>query len=155
MTSSDLPAPSGVGGVLDSSEGIALFTDGSASVRDRSGGWGFVALDAFDGITTGSGYVEDTTVNQMELYAAVKGLNFLEGFGALEVLVYSDSEYLVLGATNRKRARRKNAHYWHWLDDAIRVHAYVEFNHVKGHNDHLFNEMADELAGKARREGLK
>lgn len=141
---------------LDPSGGIALFTDGSANYRDRSGGWGWVALDAFEGLVTDSGSLGDTTISQMELLAAIRGLQTIYGhYGSRAVLVYSDSEYVVKGANNRKRARRKNVSYWNKLDTAIARHSYVEFNHVRGHSDHRFNEMADQLAGDARRKGAK
>lgn len=142
-------------GTLDPELGLALFTDGSANYRDRTGGYGWVALDAFDGLLTGSGYLHPTTISQMELTAAIKGLQKLcELYGASDVLVYSDSEYVVLGATNRERNRKKNIRLWKALDKAVSNHTYVEFKHVKGHNDDLYNEMADDLAGTARKEGI-
>lgn len=142
--------------LLDPQEGIAVFTDGSANYRDKSGGWGWVALDAFEGIHSCSGYWSNTTISQMELYAPTHALNALyDAFGALEVLVYSDSEYVVLGCKNKGRKRNKNREWWSGLDEAIDNHSYVQFEHVRGHNDNLYNEMADQLAGCARREGVK
>lgn len=139
---------------LDPVGGIALFTDGSANYRDRSGGWGFVALDAGEGLDSAAGHLGNTTISQMELMAATEGLKYIhDTYGACEVLVYSDSEYVVKGATNRQRKRRKNQLFWKQLDHAIERHTYVAFHHVRGHSDHLFNEMADQLAGRARREG--
>lgn len=140
---------------LDNSQGIALITDGSASYKDRSGGWAFVAIDAFDGIFTLADHQDDTTISQMELMAPTQGLEWCaKHLGPCEVLVYSDSEYVVLGATDRTRKRNKNKQYWRALDKAIEFHTYVEFQHVKGHNDHLYNEMADKLAGEARKSGI-
>jgi ribonuclease HI len=141
---------------LDPSEGLAVFTDGSASNRDKSGGWGWVALDAFEGIHTDSGFRAGTTNNQMELAAPTKALETLYAeYGACDVLIYSDSLYVVLGATDRTRKRNTNKGWWRGLDAAVDAHNIVQFHHVKGHADHLYNEMADDLAGKARREGIK
>jgi ribonuclease HI len=139
---------------LDPSEGVAIFTDGSASNRDKSGGWGWVALDAFEGIYTGSGYRAGTTISRMELAAPTYALEYLNVvYGACDVLVYSDSEYVVLGVNDRTRKRNANKGWWLALDLAIEKHNIVQFHHVKGHSDHLYNEMADDLAGKARKEG--
>lgn len=136
---------------LDPEYGLALVTDGSANWKDRTGGWAWIALDAWDGIVKDSGYKSNVTSNQMELYAPTEGLGHLYSeHGPSEVLVYSDSEYLVLGATHPTRARNKNKKYWKALDREIEQHTYVEFIHVKGHNGHLWNEMADEMANKAR-----
>lgn len=141
---------------LDPSQGIALITDGSAYTRDRSGGWAWVAVDAFEGLDKDSGYRADTTISQMELMAPAKGLErMFELYGSCNVLIYSDSQYVVLGATDKTRKRHKNKQFWRALDEAIAKHDYVEFTHVYGHNDHFYNEMADDLAGKARRNGVK
>lgn len=137
---------------LDATDGIAVFTDGSAYYKDRSGGWGWVALDAYEGIHTASGRADDVTINQMELYAPMHALTILYNeVGACDILVYSDSEYVVLGCQNRDRKRNKNKAWWWELDEAIDLHNYVQFEHVRGHNDNLYNEMADDLAGKARK----
>lgn len=138
---------------LDPSQGIAVFTDGSSYYKDRSGGWAYVALDAFNGLHTAAGGESDVTNNQMELQAVIEALTELYAeFGACDVLVQSDSEYVVLGCQDQTRKRNKNQEYWKWLDKAIEKHQHVEFEHVYGHADNMYNEMADQLAGKARRE---
>jgi ribonuclease HI len=138
---------------LDPTGGICVFTDGSAYHKDRSGGWGWVALDAYEGIHTASGAAADVTINQMELYAPTHALYWLSQTleRACDVLVYSDSEYVVLGCQNPRRKRNKNREWWKTLDAAISIHNFVQFEHVRGHNDNLYNEMADDLAGKARK----
>lgn len=137
---------------MNPSNGIALFTDGSAYTKDRSGGWAWVAVDAFDGLTSDSGSATDTTISQMELLAPTMGLYDLYGaFGPCEVLVYSDSEYVVLGMNNKSRKRNKNVDYWDGLEETVALHSHVEFQHVKGHADSEYNNLADKLAGEARR----
>lgn len=122
---------------------------------DRSGGWAWIALDATEGIERDSGYYPDTTNNQMELQGPIEGLNALfDKYGACEVLVYSDAQYVVLGAMNPNRARWKNRSFWAALDTARGAHTTVEFIHIKGHNGHTWNELADDMAGKARRKGV-
>lgn len=138
---------------LDPIGGIAVFTDGSSNWKDRSGGWAWVALDIYEGVETDSGRASDTTNNQMELFAPTDALRRLyAAFGAIEVLVQSDSEYVVKGMnakTTRKRV--KNLDWWADLEDATSLHEYVCFEHVKGHHLSKYNNMADELAGAARK----
>jgi ribonuclease HI len=91
----------------------------------------------------------------MELRAPTEALRYLhDKYGALDALVFSDSEYVVLGITDRTRARRKNLDYWARLEEAVALHHYVEFEHVKGHADNRFNIQVDKLAGEARRAGV-
>lgn len=141
-------------GALDPSEGIALFTDGSAWTGDRIGGWAWIAIDAFDGEDAGYGFASDTTNNRMELQAWVEGLtDVFKACSSCEVLVYSDSEYVGLGAMNRSRARKTNQDLWAEVDKAVDLHPLVEFVHVKGHGDSYYNDLVDQLAGEARKEG--
>lgn len=137
---------------LDPSKGIALYTDGSSDSRDKSGGWAWVAFDAFSGEMCNSGGATDTTNNRMEMTAWIEGLQelFLL-FGACSVVVYSDSEYVGLGAIDRGRGRNKNKDLWQQLDQVIDDHSYVEFNHVKGHKDDTVNNIVDVMAGEARK----
>jgi ribonuclease HI len=137
--------------MLDPSEGIAVYTDGSSYYKDRTGGWAFVAIDAFDGEITSSGWAKGTTNNRMEMEAVVQGLDHLyTAYGACDVLVCSDSEYVVLGCLNPRRSREKNSDMWQKITSAIGRHAFVDFQHVRGHQGNHYNEIADDLAGKAR-----
>lgn len=141
--------------MLSKGKGIALFTDGSASSIDRSGGWAFVAIDHFGNEEVGSGYVSDTTVNRMEQQAWIEGLDYIaETLGPCDVLVYSDSQYVVLGAKDKRRKRKVNLDLWDELDEAMDQHTYVECKWVRGHSVSYYNQLADELAGQARKEGL-
>lgn len=133
---------------------IAVFTDGSANSQDRSGGWAWVAIDGFGGIETDCGAHKDTTNNQMELCAPAKALEeLLKSFGPRTILVFSDSQYMIKGITDRTRKRNRNVSWWNRLDRAVDAHQCVEFEHVKGHTGNEFNEMADKLAVLARKAG--
>lgn len=139
---------------LDPTEGIILFTDGSSYYKDGSGGWAWLALDVYGSEVNGSGYESDTTNNRMEMQAWIEGLKYLtNAYGACEVLVYSDSQYVGLGAMEPQRSRKKNKAHWKALDEAIDVHDYVEFCWVKGHNDSRYNKAVDKMAGEARKRG--
>jgi ribonuclease HI len=142
--------PSGLE-TLNSVEGIALYTDGSAWSKDRSGGWAWLAVDAFDGEAYNSGGESATTNNRMEMMAWIEGLiSIYEGLGPAKLLVYSDSEYVGYGATRPGRLRKRNNDLWDVLDEAVRLHEYMEFVYVKGHSGHLYNERVDQMAGQAR-----
>jgi ribonuclease HI len=141
---------------LDASEGIALFTDGSAWTGDRIGGWAWIALDSFGNEDAGYGWADDTTNNRMEMQAWIEGLNSLwDSCGVCEVLLYSDSEYVGLGAMDRSRARKINKDLWEQIDAAVDLHLIVEFVHVKGHGDSYYNDLVDKLAGEARALGQR
>lgn len=139
--------------MLDPSAGLALFTDGSAWHRDGSGGWAWVAIDAFDGEEFESGYMPDATNNRMEMMAVVMGLSMLhDRYGPCKVLVYSDSEVLVKGATG-VYGRHSNRDLWDLIDMVVGDHELVEWEHVRGHQDSVWNIKVDELAGEARKRG--
>jgi ribonuclease HI len=141
--------------MLDPSKGVAIFTDGSAYYKDRSGGWAYVLLDAFGASEVGSGHASDTTISRMELMAAIEGLEQVhEQHGPCDVLLYSDSKHVILGLVDKNRARNKNKDLWFDLESAIDRHPYVEPNWIRGHADSHWNHLADELAGNARKEGL-
>jgi len=137
--------------MLDPSEGVAIFSDGSCNTKDRVGGWAWVALDAFDGIECGSGRVEDCTNNQMELKAVSEGLKYLhDRYGSSIVMINSDSKYVIDNAVDKSRNRKVNLDYWKTLDEAEALHEHLAYVHVKGHSDNLYNEFADHLANMAR-----
>lgn len=139
---------------LNPSKGIALFTDGSSWHVDRIGGWAYVAIDCFGSEVVGSGHAFDTTNNRMEMQAWIEGLNYVfESLGPCELLVYSDSEYVGLGAMDKARSRKKNKDLWEEIDEAMGNHEYVEFKWVRGHADSHYNQLADELCGNARKVG--
>ena len=138
---------------LDPSGGVGLFTDGSSWTKDGSGGWAWLAIDAFDDgyEAFAMGGASNTTNNRMEMRAWIEGLSAIHSsLGPCTVIVYSDSEYVGLGAMDRRRRRKVNVDLWDDLDDAIDRHLYVEFRHIKGHTGHHYNEEVDKLAGEAR-----
>lgn len=139
---------------LDTSAGVALYTDGSSHYRDKRGGWAWIAIDAFGNEESASGAAQDTTNNRMEMQAVICGLAALEDrYGPCDVLVRSDSEYVVLGAKDALRTRVKNMDCWQAIDTNVARHAHVVFEHVKGHSGDHYNDRVDKLAGAARKLG--
>jgi ribonuclease HI len=74
---------------------ITIHTDGSCQTQTRIGGWAAV-LSRGEHRKTLSGSVADTTVNAMELTAAVNGLNALKEANQT-VTLYTDSNYVARG----------------------------------------------------------
>lgn len=86
------------------------------------------------------------------MQAWVEGLNWVfETLGSCDVLIYSDSEFLVLGVADPTRGRKANKDLWFDLDAAIEQHSYVEPIWVKGHHESYYNRLVDQLAGNTRK----
>jgi ribonuclease HI len=104
-----------------------------------------------------------TTNNRMALKGATMALEILGGKGArLEVLMISDSQYLVRGVREwmgaweargwtRKSGPIENLELWKRLRAAQRKHD-VQWTWLRGHARHPKNEYADRLAVRAARE---
>lgn len=138
---------------------IEVYTDGSATVATKPGGWGFVVV--LDGVKhhEGSGSMEKATNNDAELQAAVEGLKSVllmrvkepEKYGQAEVTLVSDSE-IVLGWTNgtyRFKQKAKMATYEILKSIASRLRVHTRW--VEGHTGDVHNERCDELANIARK----
>jgi ribonuclease HI len=145
---------------------VTIYCDGSASNRDRSGGWAAVLIDSKGREREISGYESDTTNQRMELMAAIGALAALKRARRWKVKVYSDSAYLVNcfkqewianwrynGWLNYRNKPVANRELWETLESLVILYD-VEFIHVKGHAGHAINERVDRMASEARRSGL-
>jgi ribonuclease HI len=141
-----------------------IYTDGSASVKDRTGGYAWKIID-FDPVDEeiGGGFEFDTTISRMELMAAITALEEINKWCLCQphekhegvALVISDSEYLVKGFNDKGRARRKNVDLWLRLEEAAGCFQLVHFQHTKGHAGHEDNEEVDKLAGEFRQAAVR
>lgn len=129
---------------------VDIYTDGACSGNPGAGGWG--ALLRFgDREKEICGGENLTTNNRMELMAAIKALEALKK--RVNVRLYTDSQYVQRGINEWMAgwkakgwpARIKNQDLWKRLDKAVSEQN-VEFFWVRGHNGHVDNERADELA---------
>lgn len=137
-----------------------VYTDGSCSVKDRTGGYAWLIVDEAGNERMGGGYEQDTTISRMELMAAISALSsilFEEGENTVNstVLIYSDSEYVVKGFMDKNRARLKNVDLWNVLDNFASYYELVHMEHVKGHAGHADNEAVDKLAGEFRQAAVQ
>lgn len=145
---------------------IMVYTDGSSSIRDGSGGWAYTFYyegqyyEAFGG-------EGNTTNNRMELMAFLNGAKkALEVGAGQNVLIFSDSQYVVRGAMDwmfgwKARGWRtadkkpvKNQDLWEEAMELLGLNLNVRLQWVKGHAGHQMNEYVDRLAHKGRMEFL-
>ena len=134
---------------------VEIFTDGACLGNPGPGGWG--AILRYNGREKElSGGERVTTINRMELTAAIKSLSALKE--PCKVDLYSDSKYLVDGITKgwavswKKRGWIKsnrepalNPELWERLLSLLETHD-VNLIWVKGHAGHPENERCDRLA---------
>lgn len=145
---------------------VLVYTDGSSSVHDGSGGWGFFFMHQGQPYE-GFGGEMQTTNNRMELAAMINGVKkALEVAPGEEIIVFSDSQYVVKGTTDWMfgwKARGwvtadkkpvKNQDIWEEVLDLIGTNLNVRLQWVKGHAGHQHNEYVDRLAHRGRMEHL-
>ena len=137
-------------------ERIKIYTDGACRGNPGKGGWGVFIINGQESKKIFGGKIE-TTNNEMELTAAIKGL---ESFNSPKDLdLYTDSKYVMDGindwihnwkrngwkTANKKPVKRSNL--WIELDKLNSFHD-VKWYWVKGHSGDIGNDMADELANQ-------
>ncbi|WP_028118038.1 ribonuclease HI [Ferrimonas senticii] len=139
---------------------VTIYTDGSClgnGKENNVGGYGVVMLYGKHKKELSKGY-KDTTNNQMELMAAIIGLETLTE--PCKVDLHTDSKYVIDGISSWmagwkrngwKTASKqpvKNLELWQRLDAVNQKHQ-VQWHWVKGHSGHPLNERCDELAKEA------
>ena len=137
---------------------VEIFTDGACSGNPGPGGWG--AIMRTKGIEKElSGGEKDTTNNRMEMMAVISALEALQR--GCRVKITTDSQYVMKGMLEwlpgwKKRnwqtaAKKpvKNIDLWKRLEKAAETHQ-LEWEWVRGHQGHVENERADQLAVAAR-----
>ncbi len=136
---------------------VEIYVDGACRGNPGPGGWG--VLLRYQGVDKElSGAELNTTNNQMELMAAIQGLNALSR--SCNIVIYTDSMYVKNGITEwlpnwQKRAWKnaankpvKNQALWQQLEAAAKRHT-IDWRWVKGHSDHPENDRVDLLAREA------
>jgi ribonuclease HI len=134
---------------------VVLYTDGACSYNPGPGGWGAILIYKKNQKEL-SGGEQNTTNNQMELLAIIKGLEALRE--PCIVNVFSDSAYVVNAFEKEwienwiknswKTANKKdvaNRELWQKLLELMKIHK-VKFHKVKGHSQDKLNNRCDELA---------
>lgn len=133
---------------------VCIYTDGACSGNPGPGGW--AAILRYNGHEKElSGGERETTNNRMELMAVISALTALKE--SCEVELWTDSQYIEKAINEgwlagwkrrgwkRKGGELKNIELWQELDSLLARHR-VNFNWLKGHDGHKFNERCDTLA---------
>lgn len=134
---------------------VEIYTDGACSGNPGNGG--YCAILIYNGIEkTISGSQLNTTNNQMELLAVIKGLEALKM--PCKVNLYTDSQYvvnaftegwlnnwLINGWKTSNNKPIKNVELWTRLLELTKIHN-VNFIKVKGHSDNEYNNLCDKIA---------
>jgi ribonuclease HI len=133
---------------------VEIFADGACSGNPGAGGYGALLRSGKrEKELTGSEFM--TTNNRMELTAAIKALEALKQ--PCRVRLVTDSNYVVQGMTswisgwlrnNWRNSQKKeviNRDLWERLLALSHIHD-IQWEWVKGHNEHPENERCDRLA---------
>lgn len=135
---------------------VNIYTDGSSLGNPGPGGYGIIME------WEGKQYVKEfsdgfrlTTNNRMELLAVIIALETLKK-QPMDVMIYSDSKYVidavqkkwVLSWEKKGFQGKKNSDLWQRYLNIQRKHE-VNFQWIKGHNNHPENKRCDQLAVKA------
>lgn len=139
---------------------VTIYTDGACKSNPGKGGYGAIltfvdSKGQYHEKKLTEGY-ELTTNNRMELMAAIVALEALKK--PSDVTLISDSKYLVDAIKNKwlegwqaknwrtaGKSPVKNVDLWKRLIEAMKPHT-VQYEWIKGHAGHEYNERCDELA---------
>lgn len=160
-------APQGPKAPMDTRPLVFFYTDGSASVQTRDGGWAVIIKDERGNRRSFGGYVGDTTSNQMELTAVYEAVKRLKK--PCRIQLVTDSQNLIgwlwgWDTLNRRVSRAHSfrasnpirAHVDQINNTLVRVgHVLVEPVWVRGHDGHPENEEADRLAERCRSQKIR
>jgi len=133
----------------------SVYTDGSCKGNPGPGGWAVLIKN----MDTGNeeilrGGSKSTTNNIMELTAVIQALSEFGGSAENppQIMIYSDSTYVVKGATEwmpgwikAQFKGKKNVDLWKKylrVSDGLDI----SFTWVKAHNGHPENELVDSIA---------
>ncbi|OHA32111.1 MAG: hypothetical protein A2928_01360 [Candidatus Taylorbacteria bacterium RIFCSPLOWO2_01_FULL_45_15b] len=136
------------------------FTDGASSGNPGPGGWAVVFVYEKEGkefVREAGGGEALTTNNRMELAAALEAMSLAKGAGCSSLTIYTDSRYLVNGATkwindwvkNGWKTKGKedvlNRDNWEVINAGLKD-IDVQFEYIGGHAGISGNERADDIA---------
>jgi ribonuclease HI len=136
---------------------VIVYTDGGCSPNPGIGGWAAILISGKHRKEIKGGEVFSTN-NRMELMAAISALEALKKPSMVDL--HTDSQYVHRGISEYIRNWKrngwrtasktpvKNDDLWRRLD-AARLRHHVNWQWLKGHSGHEFNERADQLVGQA------
>ena len=146
---------------------IEVYTDGSATTKNKPGGWAYVIVIDDTKYAECSGHLDSATNNDAELEAAIQGLGAVAELltnnrislklpaltthsPLLSVFLCSDSELILGWASGRynfKQAEKMDKYYS--LQKLVNL-LDVKTRWIKGHSGDEYIERCDKLANEAR-----
>lgn len=138
---------------------VEIYTDGSASVNNKPGGYGWVIVIDGEKHSEGSGYMPTASNNDAELEAAINGLYAAKTLLEQKTLnnpkftLVSDSQ-LILGWVTGRYSFRQEDKLSKFKELKLLANLLdLKTRWVEGHNGDLYNEICDRLANQARISG--
>lgn len=138
---------------------IEVYSDGSATIATKPGGYGWVLVIDGVKVTEGNGHMPKASNNDAELEAALQGLAHvlkmrIDGkipIGAHEVTLVSDSQIVLNWVAGTYRFKQQNKR--HKYDQLMHVvkKLNVKTRWVQGHSGDTHNERCDKLANEGRK----
>lgn len=141
---------------------ITIFTDGASKGNPGPGGWAAVILLPQEKkVVELGGHEEHTTNNRMELQAGINALLHIRHLSD-DVIIYTDSSYLVQGITTwvkgwikngwttQGREEVQNRDLWELLaavmEERTEIKSQTEWKHIAAHSGIPGNERVDVIA---------
>lgn len=148
------------GGILTRMSQIIIFTDGACTGNPGPGGWGSILSLPSGMVRELGGGERDTTNNRMEMTAALEALYAIPPEHQQNIVIYTDSTYLIKGITQWiwgwrakgwKTAEGKDvANRDLWEDLAHKITqlkpSTIDWKYVRGHIGIPGNERCDQIA---------
>lgn len=135
---------------------IEIYCDGSATVYNKPGGYGWVLV--IDGVkhSEGNGHMLNATNNDAELEAAVQGMAEVVRFlmanpqDDLKVHLRSDSQIVLNWANGSSKFTQKAKEMKYKQLRSLFLRLKAETHWIRGHSGHEHNERCDQLANLGR-----
>ena len=137
---------------LNDDKKISMYIDGAADLNSKTAGIGGVIYKDDEELFTFSEYLNDSTNNEAEYTALIRGLEYLVKMKLLNVQIFSDSELVVKQINGEYKV--KNSRMILLNQKAFSLFIQLEqwsFTHVLREK----NKVADKLAGEGRLKGKK
>ncbi|CAN5457616.1 hypothetical protein BH10CYA1_BH10CYA1_27310 [soil metagenome] len=139
---------------------ILIFSDGACSGNPGPGGWGSIVSLPDETVHELGGSNPATTNNRMEMVAAFRALDLLKLTEPHEIIVYTDSVYLINGITKwvngwKYRGWKSstgtdiaNRDLWEELSRLVKdiEPSKISWKWVRGHDGNPGNERCDQIA---------
>lgn len=143
---------------------IEVYSDGSATTKDKPGGYGWVMV--CDGVkqSEGKGHMPGASNNDAEMEAAIQGLAAVLKFinsserdefnqpliGSVSVTLVSDSQLILGWASGVYRFKQADKYAKYKQLEFLVKRLDAKTRHVKGHSGDEHNERCDKLANLGR-----